>query len=76
MTYSSFDKVYKQLKVKPAKWNKYLKHNKPKQRSCGFANRKCKRCGRIKGHVGSYGLGVCRSCFREVATALGFKKYN
>ncbi|MBW2976671.1 30S ribosomal protein S14 [Candidatus Woesearchaeota archaeon] len=55
---------------------KFLKHNVPKKRSCGRSLRKCKRCGRIRGHISSYGLGLCRQCFREVATDLGFKKYS
>jgi len=76
MTYSDFRKVFKQLKVKPAKLKKYLKHNAPKKRSCGFSLRKCKRCGRVKAHIRSYGLHLCRQCFRDIATKIGFKKYS
>jgi len=76
MTYSSYTKEFKQLKVKPLKMKKYIKHNSPKKRSCGFSKKKCIRCGRIRGHIGSYGLNLCRQCFREDASDLGFKKYS
>ncbi|MBI4150463.1 30S ribosomal protein S14 [Candidatus Woesearchaeota archaeon] len=76
MTYSDYHKALKQLKVKPAKLQKYLKHNTPKKRSCGISLRRCRRCGRIGAHVQKYGLHLCRQCFRETAAKLGFKKYN
>lgn len=76
MSYSNYDKVFKQLSAKPAKLRKYIKHNKPKERTCGVALRRCKRCGRIKGHVRMFGLHLCRSCFRDIATSIGFKKYS
>lgn len=76
MTYSSYKKVFKQLKVKPVKLKKFIKHNAPKERSCGRSQKKCSRCGRIRGHIQKYGLGLCRQCFREVATSIGFKKYS
>ncbi|MBI2652624.1 30S ribosomal protein S14 [Candidatus Woesearchaeota archaeon] len=55
---------------------KYIKHNTPKSRKYGRAIKKCKRCGRPGGYISKYGLGVCRTCFREIATSLGFKKYS
>ena len=76
MSYSNYNKVFKQLKVKPGKLKKYKKHNAPKKRSCGTALKRCKRCGRIRGHISSYGLHLCRQCFRERATKIGFKKYS
>lgn len=76
MTYSNYKKVFKQLKVKPPKLKKYIKHNSPKKRTCGVALKRCKRCGRIRGHIQKYGLGLCRQCFREVATSIGFKKFG
>ncbi|MBI2651654.1 30S ribosomal protein S14 [Candidatus Woesearchaeota archaeon] len=76
MTYSNYRKALKQLKVKPVKLKKFLKHNSPKKRSCGIALKPCGRCGRIRAHISSYGLHLCRQCFREIATSLGFKKYN
>lgn len=76
MTYSNYKKAFKQLKAKPIKLKKFLKHNVPKERSCGISLKPCGRCGRIRGSISSYGLGLCRQCFRETATDLGFKKYN
>ncbi|MEK6848794.1 MAG: 30S ribosomal protein S14 [Nanoarchaeota archaeon] len=55
---------------------KYTRHNKPKDRKFGVAARKCFRCGRIGAHIRSYGLHLCRQCFRETAVELGFKKYS
>ena len=76
MTYSNYKKAFKQLKAKPLKFKKFLKHNVPKKRSCGMAIKRCGRCGRMRGVIGSYGLNICRQCFRETAKDLGFKKYN
>lgn len=76
MTTSDYKKVFKQLKAKPVKLKKYLRHNAPKKRNCGIAVRKCVRCGRNKAHIRSYGLHLCRQCFREIATKIGFKKYS
>ena len=76
MTTSDFRKVFKQLKAKPAKLAKYKKHNSPKKRTCGESRVKCKRCGRMGAHIGKYKLGLCRQCFREIATKIGFKKYS
>lgn len=76
MTTSDYSKVFKQLKQKPFKLKKYIKHNAPKERSAGIRTRSCRRCGRHKAHIDSYGLNLCRQCFREVATKIGFKKYS
>jgi ribosomal protein S14 len=76
MTASDFRKAFKQLKVKPLKYKKFVKHNSPKQRTCGINLIKCRRCGRRGAHIGKYGLHLCRHCFREVATKLGFKQYH
>lgn len=76
MTTSNYKKVFKQLKVKPEKLKKYIKHNAPKERGIGKAVRTCVRCGRMGGHINKYGLKLCRQCFREIATKLGFKKYD
>lgn len=76
MTASDYRKVFKQLNSKPVKKAKYLKFNKPLSRSCGVALRKCKNCGRIRGHVNKYELHLCRQCFREMAVGLGFKKFS
>lgn len=75
MTTSNYKKVLKQIVKKPAKLVKFKKHNVPKDRTCGIAKKKCIRCGRTRAHIGKYGLGLCRQCFRQKATELGFNKY-
>ena len=72
MTYSNYNKVFKQLRAKPVKLKKYIKHNAPKKRSCGMSLKRCSRCERIRGHIDKYGLDL----FREIATKIGFKKYS
>ena len=76
MSYSDYKKEFKQLRAKPVKMKKYIKHNAPKKRSCGISLNRCVRCGRIRGHISSYGIHLCRQCFRENAVGLGFKKYS
>ena len=76
MTTSNYKKVFKQLKVKPAKLNKYKKHNSPAKRTTGISLKRCRRCGRYGAHIKKYGLNLCRHCFREIATKLGFQKYS
>lgn len=76
MTASSYKKEFKQLKARPAKLKKYIKHNSPKLRTCGKNLFVCCRCGRRGGHISKYGLDLCRQCFREIATEIGFKKYS
>ena len=36
----------------------------------------CERCGRKRGLIKSYGLHLCRQCFREKAEEMGFKKFS
>lgn len=76
MTASDWRKILKQLENKPEKMQKFLKHNEPKARKSGIAAKKCERCGRFGAHINSYGLNLCRHCFREIATEIGFKKYR
>ena len=76
MTASDWKKILKQLKNKPKIMEKFLKHNKPKQRKIGIAVKRCERCGRFGAHIKSYGLNLCRQCFREIAEEIGFKKYS
>jgi small subunit ribosomal protein S14 len=76
MTASDWNKILKQLGNKPVIMEKFLKHNKPKTRTTGIAIRKCERCGRFGAHIKSYGLNLCRHCFREIAEEIGFKKYS
>lgn len=76
MTTSDPNKVLNQIKGKPAKSIKFQKHNLPKKRAHGKALKKCKLCGRNGAHINKYGLDLCRQCFRDGASKLGFKKYN
>ena len=76
MTASDWKKILKQLKEKPVVMQKFLKHCKPKERKFGVATKKCGRCGRFGAHIGSYGLNLCRHCFREIAVEIGFNKYS
>jgi ribosomal protein S14 len=76
MGYSDYKKVFKQLDAKPIKKNKFIKHNKPKDRTFGKITKKCVMCGSPRGHISTYNLNLCRRCFRSNAKKLGFKKYN
>lgn len=73
---SDWRKVLKQLQNKPSKMQKFIKHNKPKERKIGVASKKCSRCSRFGAHISSHGLNLCRQCFREIAKEIGFKKYS
>ena len=72
----SYKKVLKQLKTKKDKIKKYIKHNKPKKREYGKITKKCELCDNTHGRIGKYDINICRQCFREKATEMGFKKYN
>jgi len=73
---SDWRNILKQLRSKPAVMQKFLKHCKPKERKFGVAAKKCERCGRFGAHINSYGLNLCRQCFREIAEEIGFEKYS
>mgnify|MGYP001569120617 FL=1 len=76
MTASDWKKMLKQFKNKPAIRDRFIKYNKPKDRKTGITAKKCERCGRFGAHIKSYGLNLCRHCFREVAKEIGFTKYS
>ncbi len=76
MTTSHHTKVLKQIRNKPGKYSKFLKHNVPKERAFGANTKRCKNCGNPHGHIGKYGINLCRKCFRDFATELGFKQYS
>ncbi|HLD04162.1 MAG TPA: 30S ribosomal protein S14 [Candidatus Nanoarchaeia archaeon] len=78
MTTSHPDKILNQIREKPAKYKKFLKYNLPKKRTNGRGVHKCTRCGRTGngGNIQSYGLNLCRCCFRDIASHIGFKKYS
>jgi len=42
----------------------------------GKGKRKCRICGTSRGVIRSYGLYICRRCFREHAHELGFEQYE
>ena len=76
MTTSDWKKAFKQLRAKPVKMKKYIKHNAPKVRTTGQALIRCGRCGKYGSHIGKYGLDLCRLCFKDIALKIGFKKYS
>jgi len=76
MTYSDYRKAFTQLRAKPVKLKKYIKNNAPKPRKFGLNTKRCIRCGRPGGHISNYNIHMCRHCFRETATMIGFKKYS
>jgi len=76
MPASDWKKILKQLDSKPVIKQKYKKHNEPKTRKIGVASKKCERCQRFGAHIKSYGLNLCRHCFREIAVEIGFNKYS
>ncbi|MFH1649374.1 MAG: 30S ribosomal protein S14 [Candidatus Woesearchaeota archaeon] len=55
---------------------RHKKYNVPKERAFGRKAHECLRCGRTAAHIQKYGLKICRQCFREVASQIGFKKYS
>lgn len=75
MTAKNFEKVINQLGSKPAKWEKYKKHNSPTRLS-GRGGTRCRLCGTSRGVIVKYGLQTCRRCFRLNAKNLGFSKLN
>lgn len=76
MTTKNYTKAFTQLDNKPSIKKKFIKHNTPKKRSTGIGKRSCGNCGRYGAHIRSYGLKLCRTCFRDMAKSLGFKKFN
>ena len=58
---------------------KHVKKTTPIQRvkrKFGIGARRCSLCGSYGSHIRTYGLNLCRQCFREKAAKLGFKKYG
>ena len=62
------------ITVGKTKRQRFMKHNVPKKRKFGRTEKPCTRCGSLRGHIDKYGLNLCRRCFREIATKIGFKK--
>ncbi len=76
MTTKDYTKAFRQLEAKLVKKKKFIKHNTPKKRTTGIGTRKCRLCGRWGAHIRSYGLHLCRQCFRDEASSIGFKKFD
>ena len=76
MTVSSYKKMLKQVRAKPQKMIRFNKFNKPKERKFGKNVKCCSRCGNTRAHIGKYGINLCRRCFKDVATKIGFRKYS
>ena len=52
-----------------------LKQNTRKlSQKYGKGSRQCRICGARQGLIRKYGLNICRRCFREKATDIGFQK--
>ncbi|TFG10065.1 30S ribosomal protein S14 [Candidatus Thorarchaeota archaeon] len=56
--------------------SKSSKESDKKRKKMGKGSRRCIRCGTHQGIIRSYGLNMCRRCFRETAEKLGFRKYS
>lgn len=79
MTSRDFKKAFTQLNNKPAKKEKYMKHNKPKKRSCGRYgdDKKCVFTMNTRGVITlPDGTRVSRRYFRLNAQKFGFKKLD
>ncbi|OIR58292.1 MAG: 40S ribosomal protein S29 [Amphiamblys sp. WSBS2006] len=45
-------------------------------RTGGKGGRQCRVCGNRGGMIRTYGLDMCRQCFKQYAETIGFRKYN
>ena len=45
-------------------------------RTYGPDSKPCRFCNNTHSHISKYGLNLCRKCFRENATMIGFVKYR
>ncbi len=57
------------------KEKKKSKGTPPEHKFQGKGARKCRFCKSARALIRSYGLKVCRRCFREVGEEIGFRKY-
>ncbi|MDA1196527.1 MAG: 30S ribosomal protein S14 [Nanoarchaeota archaeon] len=53
-----------------------MKHNTPKKIKYGARVKRCSLSGNPHAYIQKYGLNLSRQAFRQIATKLGFKKYN
>src|SRR3989339_312772 len=52
------EEIFKQLKAKPVKLKRFLKHNAPKERKFGPMKKLCRLCGNPRAHISKYGLNL------------------
>ncbi|KAJ5733867.1 hypothetical protein N7493_002653 [Penicillium malachiteum] len=45
-------------------------------RKYGKGSRECRVCAHRAGLIRKYGMNICRQCFREKSTDIGFNKYR
>ncbi|RHY30627.1 hypothetical protein DYB32_006821 [Aphanomyces invadans] len=45
-------------------------------RTYGKDSKRCRACATTRGVISKYGLDMCRRCFRERATQIGFVKVS
>ncbi|CAG8402356.1 unnamed protein product [Penicillium salamii] len=45
-------------------------------RKYGKGSRECRVCSHRAGLIRKYGMNICRQCFREKSTDIGFNKYR
>ncbi|CAN3356200.1 small ribosomal subunit protein uS14A [Diutina catenulata] len=45
-------------------------------RNYGKGSRQCRVCSSHTGLIRKYGIDMCRQCFRERASDIGFNKYR
>lgn len=53
-----------------------MSQNTQNKKQSSKGTRVCRRCGTHKAIIRSYGLYICRRCFRETANMIGFQKYD
>lgn len=53
---------------------KKMRDNSDRYKGKGL--RLCRNCGTPRALIRKYGLRICRRCFREMAEAIGFRKYG
>ncbi|MCZ6613692.1 MAG: 30S ribosomal protein S14 [Thaumarchaeota archaeon] len=53
-----------------------MKERHGKLKTYGKGSRICTRCGGFGSVIQKYRLMICRQCFREVATKIGFRKFE
>ncbi|MFX1325474.1 MAG: 30S ribosomal protein S14 [Promethearchaeota archaeon] len=50
--------------------------NIPQGKGYGKGQRECRRCHTHRGVIRRYGLYICRRCFYEIGSQIGFKRFE